>query len=92
MLFSSADFLKLNGTTFSGVNLVWNLGIVDPGKKNSILSGKFPENFNFSRQIINKFRFFRQFKNKFWFPGKNWSFTAISEQIIIFLFKNHHFL
>jgi len=25
------------------------------------------------------------------FPGKNWSFTATSGQIILFLFKSHHF-
>jgi len=25
------------------------------------------------------------------FPGKNWSFTAMSGQIILFLFKSHHF-
>jgi len=39
----------------SGVNLVWNLGVVDPGKTN----------FNFSRQVSEKFRFFsRNFTKK----------------------------
>jgi len=32
----------------SGVNLVWNLGVVDPG----------PKNFDFYREISEKFRFF----------------------------------
>src|SRR6218665_3572835 len=47
----------------------------------SIFTGKFPKNFDF----------FRQFKKKFDFPGKNWSFTATSGQIILFLFKSHLF-
>src|SRR6218665_1783422 len=37
----------------SGVNLVWNLGVVDPGKK-SISTGKFPKNFNFFRQFYKR--------------------------------------
>jgi len=46
--------------TASGVNLVWNVGVVDPGKKT-----------RFSMQIFEKFRFFQAIShNKFDFPGK----------------------
>jgi len=31
----------------SGVNLVLNLGVVDPGKKKSIFPGKLTKNFDF---------------------------------------------
>ena len=82
----------------SGVNLVWNLGVMDPGKKNSIFPGKFPKSFDFFRQFKKKFYFSRQIsekfqffsgnlKNFFDFPGKNWPFTATGGQIILFLFK-----
>jgi len=50
-------------------------------QKNSIFPGKFPKNVDF----------FRQFKTKIDFPGKNFPFTATSGQIILFLFKSHHF-
>jgi len=60
-------------------------------QKSSIFQGKFLKNFDFSRQIFEKFRFFGQFKKNFDFPGKHCSFTAISGQIILFLFKMNHF-
>src|SRR6218665_3250513 len=41
--------------------------------------------------FFKNFDFFRQFLKKFDFPGKNCSFTATSGQIILFLFKSHHF-
>ena len=45
----------------SGVNLVWNLGVMDPGQNN----------FDFSRQISEKFRFFQaNFRKISIFPGK----------------------
>src|SRR6218665_2490913 len=46
---------------------------------------------NFFRQILENLDFFRQFHKNLDFPGKNWSFTATSGQIILFLFKSHHF-
>src|SRR6218665_2030671 len=55
--------------------------VVDPGKK-----------IDFSRQIFENFHFFRLFHTKILiFPGKNWSFTATSGQIILILFNSHHF-
>src|SRR6218665_2086 len=45
----------------NGVNLILNLGVVDPGKKISISTGKFPKNFNFFRQ------FYKRISS---FPGK----------------------
>ena len=55
--------------------------------------------FRFFQAISPKNRFLRQFPKKFDFfqvilqnfPGKNWLFTAISGQIILFLFKSHRF-
>src|SRR6218665_852864 len=41
---------------------------------------KFMENFDFSGNL-----------KKIEFPGKNLPFTATSWQIILFLFKSHHF-
>src|SRR6218665_171147 len=78
---------------------IW--GVVDPGKKNRFFPGKFPRNFDFFRhfhekfltfpgKFLKNFNFFRQFLKNFDFPGKNCSFTATSEQIILFLFKSHH--
>src|SRR6218665_2619398 len=32
-------------------------GVVDPGQKISLFTGKFPKNFDFLRQFHNKFRF-----------------------------------
>src|SRR6218665_2593276 len=55
--------------------------VVDPGKKNRFFQANF-----------RKFRFFRPFHTKtLIFSGKNWSFTATSGQIILFLYKSHHF-
>jgi len=49
--------------------------------KISIFPGQFPKNSDFSDNLRKKFEF----------PGKNWPFTASSWQIILFLFKSHHF-
>ena len=38
----------------SCVNLVWNVGVVDPGKKSIFFPGKFPINFDFLRQFHTK--------------------------------------
>src|SRR6218665_1237426 len=69
--------------------------------KNSIFQGKFPKNFDllgnfkkisiFSENFQNISNFFGNFTKNFDFPTKNWLFTAISRQIILFLFKSHHF-
>ena len=72
------------------------------GLKKSIFPGKFPKNFNFLRQFHQKmpilqtnFRKFSTFSGNFTnildFLGKNWPFAATSGQIILFLFKIHHF-
>src|SRR6218665_192147 len=56
--------------------------VMDPGLKKSIFPGKF------SKISIS----FRPFHTKILiFSCKNWSFTATSGQIILFLFKSHHF-
>src|SRR6218665_3324178 len=59
--------------------------------KISIFPGKFPRNFYFLGKFIKRFDFSVQFSKTLDFPGKNCSFTATSEQIILFLFKGHHF-
>src|SRR6218665_4039142 len=51
-------------------------------KKIRFFQGKFPKNFDF----------LGNFTKNFDFPGINWLFAAISGQIILFLFKSHHFL
>jgi len=54
--------------------------------------GSGSKNLDCSRQISKKFRLFsRTFTKKFDFPRNNWPFTSISGQIILFLFKSHHF-
>src|SRR6218665_3364405 len=59
---------------------IW--GVADPGKRK----------FDFYTQIPEKFRFLQAISlKKSEFPGKNWSFTTTSWQIILFLFKNNHF-
>src|SRR6218665_2421404 len=40
---------------------------------------------------VKKSIFQGKFPNSFDFSGKNWPFTATSGQIILFLFKSHHF-
>ena len=94
----------------SGVNLVWNLGVVDAGQKNFDFSRQISEKFQFFQAISQKisifptkfskkFNFSRQIFKNFWsFMGNflkisfsNCSFTATSGQIILFLFKSHHF-
>src|SRR6218665_913308 len=78
---------------------IW--GVVDPGQKISISTGKFPKNSNFFRQFYKRISsfpckfpkiliFFRQLK-KIDFPSKKCPFTATSRQIILFLFKSNHF-
>src|SRR6218665_3183588 len=51
-------------------------------KKNRFFQGKFPKNFDF----------LGNFTKNFDFPGINWLFAAISGEMILFLFKSHHFL
>jgi len=86
----------------SGVNLVWNLGVVDLSQKNFDFPRQIFEKFWFIQAISQKISFFpgkllknldffRQFFLNFNFPGKNSSFTATSGKIILFLFKSHHF-
>src|SRR6218665_1114320 len=60
-------------------------------RKCSISSGNFTKKFRFFEENFRKISFFRKFKKKLEYPGKNWPFTATSWQIIIFLFKGHHF-
>src|SRR6218665_196694 len=69
-------------------------------KKISISIGKFMINFNFFRQF---YKIISSFAGKFPkilifsgnkkidFPSKKSPFTATSGQIILFLFKSHHF-
>ena len=85
----------------SGVNLVWNLRVVDSGQKISIFPGKFLKNFDFSQVNFQRNSIFQaSFRKisissgnlkKCQFSGKNCLFTATSGQIILFLFKSHHF-
>jgi len=51
-------------------------------QKISIFQGKFSKSFDF---------FPGNFTKNFDFPGKNVPFIATSGQIILFLFKSHHF-
>src|SRR6218665_4077316 len=85
----------------SGVNLVLNLGVVDPGQQNfdfyRQISEKFQffqailqKNIEFCRQISENFDFFRQLKKSI-FQANNYPFTATSGQIILVLFKSNHF-
>jgi len=60
--------------------------------QNSIFSGNFTQKIPFLKgKFLKNFNFFWQFPKNFDFPGKNWSFTATSGQIILFLFKSTHF-
>src|SRR6218665_3582509 len=77
---------------------IW--GVVDPGQKISISTGKFPKNFNFSRNFIKEYRVFQANFRKFLFfqaikkvdfPTKKCPLTATSGQVILFLFKSNHF-
>ena len=57
-----------------------------------MLDAEFTKNFYFFRQFYKKFYFSRQISEIykiFDFPGKNYPFTP--GQIILFLFKSHHF-
>jgi len=51
--FRVAWILRIPGNTRmgSGVNLIWNLGVVDPSQKNFDFLGKFPKNLDFFRQF-----------------------------------------
>ena len=65
-----------------------------PGKfpKISIFSSNFTQKIWFFQANFRKIsNFFRQLKFFSDFPGKSLSFTATSGQIILFLFKSHHF-
>jgi len=77
---------------------------VDPGQNISIFLGKFKKflfsgNFTQKSMLPNKiFQNFRKFSifsgnftKEFNFLGKNWPFTTTPGQIILFLFKSHHF-
>jgi len=93
---------KLSSSPTSGVNLVWKLGVVDPGQQSFDFSRQISKKFRFvqailqkisifSKQILKKFRFLQAILKKINFSSKNWSFTATSSQIILLLFKSHHF-
>src|SRR6218665_2536476 len=69
-------------------------------KKNSISTGKFLKNSNFFRQFYKRISSFAgkfpkilifSGNKKIDFPSKKSPFTATSGQIILFLFKIHHF-
>jgi len=62
----------------SCINLVWNLGVVDPGKINSIFPGKFLKNFDFSGNFIKKFHF----------PGKIGHLQLLLGKLFYFLQKS----
>src|SRR6218665_3879302 len=77
-------------------------GIVDPGRNkldffkqisenNSIFYAISLKHFEFPGKFPKNFDFFKQFQKEIAFPGKNGPFTATSGQIILFLFKSHHF-
>src|SRR6218665_1556973 len=74
---------------------IW--GVVDPGQKISISTDKFPKNFNFFRQFYKRISSFAgKFPRILNFSGNKKNkqkspFTATSGQIILFLFKSHHF-
>src|SRR6218665_1589286 len=60
--------------------------------KNFDFLGNFPKYFDFLGKFAKNFDFFRQkFAKNIDFPGKNELFIAISWQIMLFLFKSHHF-
>ena len=69
--------------------------------KNFGFSRQIQEEFRFIKQFHKKLYFLGKFPKhfdllgnftkNFDFPAKNWLFTAISRQIILFLFKSHHF-
>src|SRR6218665_502710 len=84
----------------SGVNLVEIWGSWIRVKKNLISTGKFPKNFNFFRQFYIRISSFAgkfpkilifQAIKKIDFSSQKSPFTATSGQIILFLFKSHHF-
>ena len=58
-------------------------------RKMSIFSGNFTKTFRFFQ--ANLITIFEAISQKFRFPFKNWPLTAASEQIILFLYKSHHF-
>jgi len=52
----------------------------------------YKQKIDFSGPIFEEFRFLGNFTKDFDFVGKNLLFTAISGQIILFLFKSYHIL
>lgn len=82
-----------------GVSLIWNLGVEDPGKKNTSFSGKFPRrNFDFPGKLLN-------FQNNSIFRGTDFECPFFSYlglllnyhlqlhfgQVVHFLLKSHRF-
>src|SRR6218665_243892 len=75
--------------------------VVDPGQKNLDFYRQISEKFQFFQAILQKnIEFCRQISENFDlfqaiktidFPSKKSQFTATSGQIILFLFKSHHF-
>ena len=69
--------------SLSGVNLVWNLGVVDPGKKCDFsrqISEKsnfrpFHQRNRFSRQL----QFFRKSQKEIWFSRQKWAIYSYFE-------------
>src|SRR6218665_3813927 len=59
-------------------------------RKISIFSGNFTKEYRVLQANFRKFRFFQAIK-KIDFPSKKSPFTATSGQIILLLFKSHHF-
>ena len=59
-------------------------------RKISIYSGNFTKEYRVFQANFRKFWFFQAVK-KIDFPSKKCPFTAISGQIILFLFKSNHF-
>src|SRR6218665_3715343 len=60
--------------------------------KSSTLQGKFPRKISNSlSNFTENFNFLGNFTKNFDFQGKNWLFTGISGQIILVIFKSHHF-
>jgi len=56
-----------------------------------VFSGNFTKISIFQGKFLEIFDFLGNLTEDFDFPGKNWLFTVSSGQIILFLFKSHHF-
>ena len=75
----------------SGVNLVWNLEVVDPGKKYLDFSRQISKNFDFSHKkfdfpgkFMKNFDFVGNFTKKFDFPGKIGHFRLLLSTLFYF--------